>query len=153
MRLYILRHGESAGVAASDSERPLTDLGRQQTKQVAEQARERLPELDAVLVSPKLRARQTCEIACSILEKAPEITTTGLLKPNADVEALGAFLEQREIDSALLVSHQPLAGRLLEYLTDKPGLGPVMGTSCLAALNVIAFSRGCGALEWLEAPP
>lgn len=153
MKLYVLRHGEAATTAASDSERPLTDTGANQTSQVVQRRLGHLSGLEAVFSSPKLRAVQTAEIVRKLLTSTPAITTTELIKPNADLAALGNLMDQftgnREV---MLVSHQPFVGELIDYLTDKPGTGTLMRTSCLACLDVITYSRGCATLEWLEIP-
>ena len=153
MKLYILRHGEAATSAATDTERPLTERGSFETTQIIKRRRDSLSSLDAIYASPKLRAAQTAEIVRKLLPAAPRVATTELIKPNAAIGALTALLEpfaaQGEV---LLVSHQPLVGNLIDYLTDKPATGRLMSTSCLACLDVIAFTRGCATLEWLEIP-
>jgi broad specificity phosphatase PhoE len=64
-RIYVIRHGETewsaAGKHTSHTDIPLTAQGEKQSRTLAE----RLPVMvfDAVLTSPRLRARQTCEIA------------------------------------------------------------------------------------------
>lgn len=64
-RIYVIRHGETewsaAGKHTSHTDIALTARGEDQSRALAE----RLPTLvfDAVLTSPRQRARQTCEIA------------------------------------------------------------------------------------------
>jgi len=157
MRLYILRHGEAALIGVSDSERPLTGRGRSQTRLVLDRVMGHIPNnIGNVFASPKLRAQQTCEIACDILGYKGEVATTDLLKPGGCVDELTDFLEhfkeEQNPESALLVTHQPLAGSLLEFLTDNQSIGSLMETSCMACLDVTAWSCGGGVLEWLEAP-
>ena len=63
-KLYFIRHGESVGnlkrVFTGRWDVPLTELGQEQAKQAAAQA-EKL-NIDCIVSSPLLRARQTAEI-------------------------------------------------------------------------------------------
>ncbi len=153
MKLYILRHGEAENSAPTDSERPLTDSGRRATAQVVERRKDSMQNLNAVFASPKLRALQTADIAHRLLPSAPKPAVTDLVKPSASIASLGELLQPFANDARiLLVSHQPFVGSLIDYLTDKPATGNLMGTSCLVCLDMITYSRGCATVEWVEIP-
>ena len=152
MKLYLLRHGAAASYADSDSLRPLTSTGVDQTRQVVARMAEHMTAVQAIYSSPKLRARQTADIAAQQLAGNLPIVETDLIKPGGDIVGLGQFLEQQGNSDVLLVTHQPFVGNLIDYLTDQPGRGYEMDTSCLACIALIAFSQGCGTLQWLERP-
>jgi len=63
-RLYFIRHGESEGnearVFSGQWDTPLTDLGRSQAEQAAQQADELI--IDVIISSPLIRASETAEI-------------------------------------------------------------------------------------------
>ena len=71
--IWILRHGEAARPnGVKDADRPLTELGKHQAALAGHGLRERAPRIAAVLTSPKLRARETAELAVAAHGKAPE---------------------------------------------------------------------------------
>jgi len=59
MQVLIMRHGEAALDAASDSVRPLTVCGRDESRQMAAWLNTKSVDIERVLVSPYLRAEQT----------------------------------------------------------------------------------------------
>lgn len=152
MKLYILRHGD-APYTGLHGERALSEKGVQDTRQVIDNRLPQLQSLQHIICSPKLRARQTMEVVVESLAK-PElrISFDNCLKTEGTLEGVAAFVDQCPDENILLVSHQPLVGRMVNYLADQDGLGYRMGTSCLAAFDLIAFSRGGGTLQWLDAP-
>lgn len=82
-RVILIRHGQSNFntrriVQGRCDESVLTDLGRDQAKQVAI-ALQGLA-IDAFYCSPLQRARQTAETICQQLEPQPPLTTSDLLK-------------------------------------------------------------------------
>lgn len=160
MQLYLLRHGEAlAGV--NDDQRPLTERGRSETFAVVEQAQELIGQLDKVYTSPKLRARQTADIAAQVLGDIP-LAITDQLKPSASISELCQYLNDKHINSEhqnsqeshaiLLVTHQPFVGELAAYLTGQPDLTARMGTSCLMALDVPVAAEGFATLKGFYCP-
>ncbi len=108
--LWLLRHAEAAD-GAPDDERPLTDRGARQAE-AAGRALARLgAEIDVCLSSPKVRARQTAELACDPL--GVEVTVEPALSGEPfDVHALTAGLGH-----VLLVGHDPSFSLTLHDLT------------------------------------
>src|SRR6266513_1142176 len=70
MQLYFLRHGEAdwPGWTKSDDERPLTDFGKKEVRQVAKFLSRLNVKLDSIVTSPLPRALQTAEIAAEQLK-------------------------------------------------------------------------------------
>jgi len=149
MRLYLMRHGEAVPRAASDAARALTPRGSRQVEEVATRRKDDLATLELVVASPYLRARQTAEKIMRGLghRGGPLISTQ--LRPDADIRALGALVDTCTVENLLLVSHQPLVGATLAWLTGLKELS-AMGTADLAALELIAFAPGGAHLLWLE---
>jgi phosphohistidine phosphatase len=108
--LWLLRHAEAAD-GAPDDERPLTERGARQAE-AAGRALARLgAEIDVCLSSPKVRARQTAELACEPL--GVEVTVEPALSGEPfDVHALTAGL-----GDVLLVGHDPSFSLTLHDLT------------------------------------
>lgn len=61
MQVFIMRHGDAALDAASDSVRPLTTHGCDESRLMANWLKGQKVEIERVLVSPFLRAEQTLE--------------------------------------------------------------------------------------------
>jgi phosphohistidine phosphatase len=109
--LWLLRHGDAED-GSPDSERPLTEEGREQAR-VAGAALEALGVgLDACLASPKVRAADTARIACEPLGVEPKLEPK-LSGGPFDAEALAAGLG----DDVLLVGHDPDFSMAVHSLT------------------------------------
>ncbi len=80
MQVFIMRHGDAALDAASDAQRPLTLCGQDESRQIASWLSEQSVDIDQILVSPYLRARQTLEVVREVMalpaepEVMPELT-------------------------------------------------------------------------------
>ena len=153
MRLYLVRHGE-AGHAAHDDERALTPRGMESTQSVFTTALSLFAgECPNLWSSPLLRARQTAEIAATVLScKDAESRISDLLRPETSVERLAGDLEINTRWPLMLVAHQPLLGKLLAWLVDDDSLRHAVPTSGLYALDVVAFVRGGASLLWHRYP-
>ena len=99
--LWLLRHGDAAD-GSPDSERPLTEEGREQARVAGAALKALGVELDACLTSPKVRAADTARLACAELGVEPHLEPK-LAGGPFDAEALAAGLG----DEVLLVGHDP----------------------------------------------
>lgn len=152
MKLFIMRHGD-APYTGTHGERALSETDIENTRQVINNRRKQLQSLGHIICSPLLRARQTMEVVVAALARPDlRITFDNCLKTEGTIESVAAFLNQCPEDDILLVSHQPLVGRMVNYLADADGVGHQMGTSCLAAFDLVTFTRGGGTLQWLDTP-
>ncbi len=70
MQVFIMRHGDAALDAASDSVRPLTVCGCDESRQMATWLKGQKVDIERVLVSPYLRAEQTLDIVGGVHEPA-----------------------------------------------------------------------------------
>lgn len=149
MKLYLMRHGEAEQRAASDAARPLTARGWRQVEAVVNARRDELDELELVVASPYVRARQTAAGLLRALGRRDEPQISAQLTPNTPLPTLGSFITTCKVDSLLLVSHQPFVGAALAWLTGQVDLAE-MGTADIAALDLVAFAPGGAQLRWLE---
>jgi phosphohistidine phosphatase len=156
MAIFILRHGHAEPQVTTDEVRRLTDKGRTDTANVMQRRHTHMAPLAQIWASPLVRAQQTAEIAASYF---PEISiqTTDLLIPESNPQALLDWLDQLRSQqlahpdmSVLLVSHQPLVGRVVSMLCGKPDDYYPMGTSSLAAIHTPIIAAGVGDLLWLD---
>ena len=152
MKLYVLRHGEAESQAPSDAARRLTPRGAAEVRAVTLACAQRLAGLQRVVTSPYQRARQTAAELMRTLNFAGELLVETALTPAGDAGQVAALIDALGCEALLLVSHQPLVGELLGYLTDSEDVAP-MGTAYLAALDIAVCTRGGARLLWLECPP
>ncbi len=148
--LFIMRHGQAETRASSDAERALTARGEKDVERMADALTTELAELDQLWVSPYRRARQTAAIVNGALGRGAEPVVTELLTPDADLEALCAQLQACEEEHLLLVSHMPLVGDLIHYLTGAEPGRYTMGTASVACLSLEMVAAGLGRLTWLR---
>ena len=150
MKLYVLRHGAAEPLALSDAARRLTPRGEAEVRAVALACAQRLVGLQRIVTSPYQRARQTAAELMRTLNFAGELLVEAALTPAGDAGQVATLIDARGGET-LLVSHQPLVGELLCYLTDREDLAS-MDTANLAALDITACARGGARLLWLERP-
>ncbi|MCX2981471.1 phosphohistidine phosphatase SixA [Halieaceae bacterium IMCC14734] len=153
MRIYVLRHGEAARSVATE-EQALTARGRQQVASVGKLLQE-LPLPQAIVHSPKLRARQTAAIVGEYLPGLP-FQETAELVPESTPERVESVLHDLNLDCVLLVSHLPLVAELVAWLCngtsgdyDLPGYPP----AGLVALDAELPARGCANQAFYAWPP
>ena len=109
--IWLLRHGDAED-GSPDSERPLTENGREQARAVGAALKALGVEIDACLTSPKVRAADTARLACEPLGVEPELEPK-LAGGPFDAEALAAGLG----DEVLLVGHDPDFSMAVHSLT------------------------------------
>jgi phosphohistidine phosphatase len=154
MQVFIMRHGDAALDAASDSVRPLTSCGCDESRQMATWLLSQKVNIERVLVSPFLRAEQTLsEVGeCMNLPDDVEIDVLPELTPGGDVRMVSAYLQtlaSEGVSSVMVISHLPLVGYLVSELC--PTLTPPMfSTSAIASITLDA--SGKGVFNWQMSP-
>ena len=112
MQVFIMRHGDAALDAASDSVRPLTVCGCDESRQMATWLKGQKVDIERVLVSPYLRAEQTLEIVGECMNLPKDVDVMPELTPCGDVGMVSAYLQalaNEGVATALVVSHLPLS--------------------------------------------
>lgn len=118
--IYLVRHAiaEERGSAwPDDTKRPLTHRGMARMREAVSGLDAAGIEIDLVLTSPLVRARQTAEILARGLTSVPTVEVTNALLPGQPparmVDGLSAHARSRSI---ALVGHEPGLGELAAWL-------------------------------------
>ena len=159
MNLYIVRHAVAVERGTSgyedDSQRPLTDSGRKKMKKIVKGLHQSGIELDTILSSPYVRARDTAKILAKEFKLEAQLSYSDHLIPPANFEALiDEIGEKYDVESLALVGHEPMLGQFISWLTT--GSLEMMidfkkgGVCYLSADNFFQDRRAV--LEWLLTP-
>ncbi|MCW9714750.1 phosphohistidine phosphatase SixA [Avibacterium sp. 21-594] len=121
MKIFVMRHGEAQTIAPSDSARPLTENGKQQSYQQGQWLHSINAEFDKVLVSPYLRAQQTFEQVNLAFQNQlqTKLETWDGITPYGDAGLVRDYLTvlaQDGVESLLIISHLPLVGDIVREL-------------------------------------
>lgn len=150
--LYLLRHadaGDPLAWAGPDAARPLTREGRRQAERLGELLAAAGFAPDAIVSSPKTRARDTAELVGAALGRL--VTVDERLAWGPDLGEIDGILEAvGHPRRALLVGHDPAFSDLLATLVGVPELR--LGKSALARVDVERAEPGGGVLRWLVPP-
>lgn len=114
MKLYLVRHGESA-VLGSDNERPLSEQGKKDIQALATFLAPLKLQVTKIMRSEKQRARETADILAKAIHSLDAIEVRAELEPVADISILLSEIEALETD-IMLVGHMPYMGKLLAKL-------------------------------------
>ena len=106
-QLWLLRHGEAVPHDSKpDAERELTPRGRRQADVAGAALAALGAEFAACYTSPKVRARQTAELACKHLNIEP-VVDESLADGFSRVDALALLEAHGPDDHVLVVGHEP----------------------------------------------
>jgi phosphohistidine phosphatase len=160
MKLYLLRHAIAAerdpDKYPDDALRPLTAIGQEKMIKVADALDNMGLQVDLILSSPCLRARQTAEIARKHLHlKKDRLLLIDALAPSGDPGQLIAEIQAKYmLDRLLLVGHEPDLSNLISLLlSGDTSLSITMkkgGICCLSVEQLVAGK--CAGLDWLINP-
>lgn len=118
--LYLVRHaiaGERGPEWPDDAKRPLTPRGIVRMKRQVAGLRKLGVEIELVLTSPLVRARQTAQILVAGLEPAPKCRELSVLAPGYSPSKVVSALEaEKSFRSIALVGHEPGLGELAAWL-------------------------------------
>jgi phosphohistidine phosphatase len=108
--IWLLRHAEAED-GTPDAERPLTEHGRANATAVGEAMARMGVNVQRCVTSPKVRARETADLACRALG----------LEPEEDRRLEGGPFDPREVaggdEHVLLVGHDPDFSLAVNHLT------------------------------------
>jgi phosphohistidine phosphatase len=116
-QLWLLRHGEAVPHdAAPDHDRELTDRGRDQARAAGRALKALEVEVHLCFTSPKVRARQTAELACESLGVEP--VEEDALSEGFDGRAALDLMRAAGADQrVLVVGHEPDFSQVVYDLT------------------------------------
>ncbi|MCP4788944.1 MAG: phosphohistidine phosphatase SixA [Gammaproteobacteria bacterium] len=151
MRLLLMRHGDASWQAAKDSQRALSEKGRQQVQKQAQDTSIDWSIYEQLFASPYLRTQQTSQILQQTLNLNWPQTNSGLITPDGACEAVQELLLEQPQSNCVLVTHQPLVSCLIGYFchADIYAGEPMMPAS-VAVLSGEICARGCMQLESLH---
>ena len=117
MQLYFLRHGEADWPqwTKPDDERPLTDFGKKEVRQVAKFLNRLGVKPGLVVSSPLPRALQTAEIAAEQLKT--KLRQDEALEPGFGITELRTVLKRHHSRVLMLVGHEPDFSSVISALT------------------------------------
>jgi phosphohistidine phosphatase len=156
MEIYILRHGIAVERGtrgyAKDGDRPLTKEGEEKMHQIAQIIEEMDLQIDLILSSPFVRAKQTAEIVAEALGE--QVTYTDLLKPDSNPKELIAEINDEKPQRVMLVGHEPDLSQLVSLLTSGGGDAAIeLKKGGLCKLTTERLTSGqCATLNWLLTP-
>jgi phosphohistidine phosphatase len=147
MRLLFIRHAiaadrdEWAKSGRPDSERPLTDRGRERMRRAARGLARLIPRPDLIATSPYLRAAETATIVSKGFGGPAPVELTALV-PGVEFADLVTWLRAQKVTGTVaLVGHEPhLGGALCYFLTGRRE-------------GFLEFKKGGAALVQLADPP
>ena len=150
--LYLLRHAHAGNPDAwtgDDAERPLSTKGRGQAARLARFLAEIGLKLDAIVTSPKVRARQTAEPVAAAL--GVKYITDARLASQLDEDVLEAIIRDAGGERVMLVGHDPDFSDVAASLCGAADLPLKKGA--LARLETDRPLKASGAvLRWLVPP-
>jgi phosphohistidine phosphatase len=154
--LYVIRHGiaEERGEAwPDDTRRPLTEEGIARLKKTARGLVRLGVELDVILTSPLVRARQTAEIFAAAFTTRPPIVVIDSLTPEGTPQAVMTDLEKHARRARIaLVGHEPGIGELAARLFgSRRPLEFKKGAVCRVDIESLP-AAGPGTLKWFLTP-
>jgi phosphohistidine phosphatase len=159
MNLYIVRHAIAVERGTSgyedDSQRPLTDAGRKKMKKIAKGLSELGVELDAIVTSPYVRARDTAILLAKEFEMKDKVALSDSLIPPGNFENLvNEIREKHDVTNLALVGHEPMLSSLISWLTTGNTAMKIVlkkgGVAYLSTDNL--FEEGRATLQWLLTP-
>jgi len=141
-----MRHGEAQNFieqgSRDDSQRLLTQQGKQEVEIMANWLNKRLIKPSQVFVSPYNRAQQTCDIVTSLMNTTT--TTLDFITPSGNAKQIHDFIDgwcsdkmtesPHQEQCLLIVSHMPLVSYLVAELTQSEN-APIFATAGIAHID------------------
>lgn len=159
MNLYIIRHAIAEELGAhnnqDDSQRELTEKGRAKMYDIAEGLKAFNVELDLILSSPYVRARETAEIVADIFKMKDKLVYSEELTPAGDLGRLIDEVNKKyPVENLAIVGHEPSLSTLVSILLS--GQSSLKITMKKGGVCCLFFdknpSQGGATLEWLLTP-
>ncbi len=156
MQIYLLRHGiaEVGRPGQPDTERKLTEEGREKLRRVLKRARAAEVAPTAILSSPYRRAVETAEVAAAVLGYQGKVVRVHALQPEASPADSWEEIRSRQGEAAILLSsHEPLMSALAAFLLDSPALVVDMKKAALLRVDCDRVGpKPKGVLKWMLTP-
>ena len=161
MNLYLIRHaisvsvGEGTEAYEDDTQRPLTEKGQKKMRQIAKGLAALGIDLDLIISSPYIRARETAEILANALKMKKKVVFSDNLVPLGDPDLLISEINEKyPVDNLAIVGHEPNLGTLTGLLVSenaKIDITYKKGGVCKCSADDLRHTR-TATLEWLLTP-
>jgi phosphohistidine phosphatase len=153
MELYFLRHGIAVPRGeweGPDSERPLTEEGKEGVERVAAFLAKRGLALDVIVCSPYIRAKETADLVAKHLDLTDRVVYDDRLTPGFDRIKLARLLKNYpDAGGIMLVGHEP---DLTSALEQTVGARAVLKKGGIAYVQTADTSLSKATLGWLVQP-
>ena len=152
-RIYLMQHGEAMS-EEQDPQRPLSDRGLIQVETSASAIVRLGLRFSAMVVSSKIRSRQTAELVARATGYTGTLTETDAVKPTADPEAgIAALAQLSDRESIFVAGHMPsLAGIASSLLTEGGKVSLAFSNGGLCAIEVAELPTQNGTLLFSLTP-
>lgn len=156
--LIILRHGEAGTripIPNEDSERALTEKGKEEMEQVARSLRRMKLKVNCIATSPLMRSLETAKIVASGIKKQDKLEMWDELKPeghrSAFYERLSGLKEESLI---IIVGHEPFLSSLIgDLVAGRPSSRITLKKAGAARISINALKpKASGRMKWLLTP-
>ncbi|WP_448563919.1 phosphohistidine phosphatase SixA [Thalassotalea ganghwensis] len=138
MQIFIMRHGQASPSGETDSQRPLTPYGIEETEKMARWLSRLDSKIDTVWVSPYLRAQQTAQYVKRQLTDVETTDTLPIITPSGNAKQVHDFIDgalaNHSMNTLLIVSHMPLVSYLVAELTAE-GNAAIFQTASIAQID------------------
>ena len=157
MELYILRHAIAVKRGSKEypnDDRPLTNDGIQKMKSAAGGIRNIVGDVNVILTSPLIRARDTAKIVAKALKYKREILTCEELLPGKPIAGLMTYLAKFKTNAkVVLIGHEPDLGLAASAFLgcDQPVIQFKKGGLCRIDVPAIPLKEP-GTLIWHLTP-
>lgn len=139
MQVFIMRHGAAMLNMTSDALRTLTIHGKNETYLIATYLNAKIVDIERVLISPYLRAKETLGVIRTVIT-LPKEERLSELTPNGNAKYIISHLyslARQGINYVLIISHLPLIKNLVNYLCPEE-YSAIFVTSSLTKIYVSA---------------
>lgn len=160
MQLLVIRHAiaqdrdDFSATGRPDSERPLTDLGREKMAKGALGLRDLAPSPELIGTSPFVRAEETAKIVSDVLGVGPVETVDALTPERRPADLLPWLENHTGADCVIVVGHEPHLSTLVTWFLSGREESVVelkKGGACLLDLGSRPAAGGA-TLRWLLTP-
>jgi phosphohistidine phosphatase len=152
--VYFVRHGAAADAQTwdgSDYDRPLTEKGRDKMERVGERLEDLGIEIDAIVTSPLLRAKQTAEVLADAIDAEETVVEDERLDGGFDAERFADILRDHAGAKAImLVGHEPSMSTVIGKLLGGARIDFKKGSIACVDCGDAPAPRGI--LMWMAAP-
>lgn len=156
MKLYLIRHAPAqerhlfAQTGKPDSQRPLTEKGRERMEEILNVFYKNEDNIDLILQSPLKRCLETGEIFKEFYPHA-KFKTSENLKPDHSAKKLYDEIQSYDVDSLALIGHEPDLGQFISWLLFRQASDHFpLKKSGIAKLDL--YKDGRSYLKWLLRP-